>query len=440
MLGVSVHGFADARKSTPSIQSFFGAAAGAATSGSTPAPAASARAASGGSSGPPQASSARSVLPRKPARTSSAAGSSSSSSRPNGLGFPTVTAVKAGVKRRRPSDGAGGEGGDGAGRAAVARRAEDGAPRAGAGASGGDDGGGSDGSGGGRARGGVSAGSCPGSGDREGGTGWGRGADGDSAAPPPEEGGECQPGDFSGGGGDSDADVWCEGVRERDSDTRQGVEEEGEGGQTEKKAAAGGGGGGGAGLEGDVGVEFCGVVDGRGESPNSQGCEVVVGTSREELDVEVRGDTRTGEAAASVEEGLAVEDIRQGRSAGECQESSRSSSGGRLERGDDDADGRPRAMFGKGGASGVFGEVDPAVLAELPPEIQREIWMQQVRRLRTGKDLAPARNKRLPSCVFILILVLGLGGFGAARVIHTCVMKCEVTVWCRHAFASKGAN
>ncbi|CAN0156114.1 unnamed protein product [Pylaiella littoralis] len=35
------------------------------------------------------------------------------------------------------------------------------------------------------------------------------------------------------------------------------------------------------------------------------------------------------------------------------------------------------ALFGRGGASGVFGEVDPEVLAELPPEIQREIWMQQ---------------------------------------------------------------
>ncbi|CAN0407154.1 unnamed protein product [Ectocarpus sp. 8 AP-2014] len=38
-----------------------------------------------------------------------------------------------------------------------------------------------------------------------------------------------------------------------------------------------------------------------------------------------------------------------------------------------------RPLFGRGGSSGVFGDVDPAVLAELPPDIQREIWMQQVR-------------------------------------------------------------
>ncbi|CAN0405367.1 unnamed protein product, partial [Ectocarpus fasciculatus] len=36
-----------------------------------------------------------------------------------------------------------------------------------------------------------------------------------------------------------------------------------------------------------------------------------------------------------------------------------------------------RPLFGRGGSSGVFGDVDPAVLAELPPDIQREIWMQQ---------------------------------------------------------------
>lgn len=39
-----------------------------------------------------------------------------------------------------------------------------------------------------------------------------------------------------------------------------------------------------------------------------------------------------------------------------------------------------QALFGGGGASGVFGDVDAEVLAALPPEIQREIWMQQVRR------------------------------------------------------------
>ncbi|CAM9779927.1 unnamed protein product [Ectocarpus sp. 4 AP-2014] len=36
-----------------------------------------------------------------------------------------------------------------------------------------------------------------------------------------------------------------------------------------------------------------------------------------------------------------------------------------------------RPLFGRGGSSGFFGDVDPAVLAELPPDIQREIWMQQ---------------------------------------------------------------
>lgn len=49
-------------------------------------------------------------------------------------------------------------------------------------------------------------------------------------------------------------------------------------------------------------------------------------------------------------------------------------------RGGEGAEGtEQRPMFGRGGSSGVFGEVDPGVLAELPPEIQREIWMQQVR-------------------------------------------------------------
>lgn len=43
------------------------------------------------------------------------------------------------------------------------------------------------------------------------------------------------------------------------------------------------------------------------------------------------------------------------------------------------ADGpRGRAMFESGGASGLLGKVDPDVLAELPVEIRREIWMQQV--------------------------------------------------------------
>lgn len=37
-----------------------------------------------------------------------------------------------------------------------------------------------------------------------------------------------------------------------------------------------------------------------------------------------------------------------------------------------------RLVFGKSGASRGFGEVDPKVLAQLPPEIQREVWMQQV--------------------------------------------------------------
>lgn len=36
-------------------------------------------------------------------------------------------------------------------------------------------------------------------------------------------------------------------------------------------------------------------------------------------------------------------------------------------------------LFGRGGASGGFGIVDPDVLSELPPDIQREVWMQQVR-------------------------------------------------------------
>ena len=51
--------------------------------------------------------------------------------------------------------------------------------------------------------------------------------------------------------------------------------------------------------------------------------------------------------------------------------SERDGSGGEINR---------RALFGAGGASGVFGDVDADVLAALPPEIQREIWMQQVRR------------------------------------------------------------
>lgn len=51
-----------------------------------------------------------------------------------------------------------------------------------------------------------------------------------------------------------------------------------------------------------------------------------------------------------------------------------------MEANDDDGDDvEPRPLlFGKGGRSGVFGEVDPDVLAELPMEIQREVWMQQV--------------------------------------------------------------
>ncbi|CAM9153003.1 unnamed protein product [Choristocarpus tenellus] len=36
-----------------------------------------------------------------------------------------------------------------------------------------------------------------------------------------------------------------------------------------------------------------------------------------------------------------------------------------------------RIVFGRGGEAGRFGEVDPEVLAALPVEIQREVWMQQ---------------------------------------------------------------
>lgn len=39
----------------------------------------------------------------------------------------------------------------------------------------------------------------------------------------------------------------------------------------------------------------------------------------------------------------------------------------------------PQRVFGNGGIGGGFGEVDPEVLRELPPDIQREIKMQQVR-------------------------------------------------------------
>ncbi|CAM9551359.1 unnamed protein product, partial [Sphacelaria rigidula] len=39
--------------------------------------------------------------------------------------------------------------------------------------------------------------------------------------------------------------------------------------------------------------------------------------------------------------------------------------------------GGEQLLFGRGGSSGGFGDVDPDVLAQLPPEIQREVWMQQ---------------------------------------------------------------
>ncbi|CAN0334295.1 unnamed protein product, partial [Laminaria digitata] len=52
---------------------------------------------------------------------------------------------------------------------------------------------------------------------------------------------------------------------------------------------------------------------------------------------------------------------------------------------------RRAALFCGGGASGVFGDVDAEVLAALPPEIQREVWMQQGGR----HGAEPGRNRAL---------------------------------------------
>lgn len=338
MLGVSVHGFA--RKNTPSIQTFFGAAA---------------TAASGGGSGLFSVSSPPSLLPCKPARTSSAG------NRPKGLGFPTAAVATAaerrevGVKRRRPWGGAG----EGGARATGARQAE--ADTAHVDAGGYDDGASG---GGGRARRGISVDSRPGSGDRDG-TLRDTGGAGREAVALREKGGQRQ---RERGGGD--ADVWCEGVRGRDIGKGEEEEEEEE---TEKATG---------GSEGDDGVQFCGVVQGRGESTDSPTCEVVL-QREQQPEAEVRGEEDAkgvgaeAAAVAGVVEGLAAEES--GRRPGEGQRSKTERS---SRRSDDnattDANEQPRALFGRGGASGVFGEVDPGVLAELPSEIQREIWMQQV--------------------------------------------------------------
>eukprot|EP00752_Nemacystus_decipiens_P013908 g12345.t1 len=340
MLGVSVHGFEDSRKSTPSIQSFFGAAAAVAVAAAP---------ASGGAAGRSSMSFPRSLLPRKPAaRVPSSSSSSSSSSRPNGLGFPTATGARreAGVKRRRPWGSAGEHAGVGA--AAVTRRVEGDPPHTGAGAGAGDgDGDGDDhhsssasGGGGGKPREGVSVDSATGSDDLEQDTRETRQAGAGTAR---RAGGGRPQGEFAGG---VDADVRCEGVRNCDT---------GKGGDGEKPTG---------GPEGDDGVQFCGVLQGGGESSDSQACEVVVPTQN-------TGAAREANEAAS--ECLVTGGGGQGPGEGRR---SRSSSRGLEEA---EALAHPRAMFGRGGASGVFGEVDPGVLAELPPEIQREIWMQQGR-------------------------------------------------------------
>ena len=364
MLGVSVHGFEDFRKNTPSIQSFFGAAT-------------TAKPASGGSSGLSSIPPLPPSFPRKPAaRTSSSSGGSSSkrnSSRPNGLGFPTAPAKghEAGVKRRRPWGGA--EEGTGGG-AAVPRRAEAAISHAGAG---GDDegarGGGGDGSGGGGGGGsggggGGSGSSRPGEGvsvvpatgsdddHRQGETGGGRGAGGGTVGLREKGGGgQGEFGSSGGGGGGCDDGVWCVGVRDRDTGTGE-----------ERAKATGGPEG-----SGDDGVKFCRVIQGSTESSDPQACEVVLPKGG----AGVREDANAAANAAG-EECLVVDGC--GQSHGEGRQGKRSSRV--LEDAfSADANEQPRAKFGRGGASGVFGEVDPGVLAELPPEIQREIWMQQVR-------------------------------------------------------------
>lgn len=195
---------------------------------------------------------------------------------------------------------------------------------------------------------------------REGGTGGRRGAGGGTVAL--REGGRRRQGEFGGGGGD---DVWCEGVRDGDTGT----------GEERAKATRGPE----SGDDDDAdGVQFCRVVQGRGESSDSQACEVVL--PREEAGA--REDTKKSAAAHDVASGECLVLEGSGQSPGEGRQNKSSS---RAFEDGADANEQPRAMFGRGGASGVFGEVDPGVLAELPPEIQREIWMQQVRRLTTGR-------------------------------------------------------
>eukprot|EP00903_Cladosiphon_okamuranus_P020527 g18843.t2 len=354
MLGVSVHGFEGARKNTPSIQSFFGAA-----STATNGPGRS----SGLSSTPPP----HTYLPRKPiarAPSSSCSSSSSSSISANGLGFPLATATVVrrgvGVKRRRPW-GHGAEGAGGAG-TAVARRAEAESPDVG-GADADDDDDGADGCGGGdRAREGISVDSgTAASDDRDGGTGGMQGAEGGTVAIKEgggggEVGGGQRRREHGGGGsGDDDDDVWCRGARDSDAagngEARDGATGEPEGG--------------------DDGVQFCGVVQVGGESSDLQAFEgALLGEwAREQRE----GRDAAGEAAGG--EHLVVEEASSGQqSPGEARQG-RSSS--RVFGDNADANGQPHAMFGRGGASGVFGDVDPGVLAELPLEIQREIWMQQ---------------------------------------------------------------
>lgn len=132
-----------------------------------------------------------------------------------------------------------------------------------------------------------------------------------------------------------------------------------------------GGGGGGAGLRGDG-------DDGRGRLHGTNCRESgACGADGKEQDHYCydKGDEQLGEGALARDP--------------QMEAAARCGAGGGLEEGGGSgvekreapskADGpRERAVFESGDASSLLGNVDPDVLAELPVEIRREIWMQQV--------------------------------------------------------------